>query len=532
MFVFKPTVRVMNTEQLIEIAKKEEISKDFFYHLNLLLYQEKFNELQQILASCAESHRQDEWLILSAKCLINQKSYSLAVSVLHRVAISKTNIKIFASLIKCYEQLNMFNDAILLIAEQLELKFKPSLLFKQLDIYFLDNRFEEALTIIEEHLPTLHINQEFQVRHAQCLSALDSPHFAMTMSAYNERNPENVQLWMVQFWHHFKHNKKKIACALLMKVIHMFPVCIEAQLSLIKLHIANGPIINAKLNVLFYEFMFKSNERSMMLLSNLLDKHPELIMERIGAIKVELPEVAQFVFASLNVPGVSSALMVGSAIHQLLKNKSIAEVEDIDFVANNPPAPISGFTPNGKVPNLFNKFFQHKGLNYRCDCFVSPLASKVMIESDVLKRDFTVNGLYCDSEGNIIDPTGLGMLDLQHGIIRTIISSRISINQDPIRILRAIKLILKGLRPTVELEYAIFNWEPQTPLNNGHINAVCAKLITAYSAERILFYLQRFKLLEKMFALNTQRLDEKEILSRFLLQIDSTSPKMRGNKLR
>jgi len=522
----------MNTEPLIEIAKKEKLSNNFFNRLNLLLHQEKFDELQQILESCAESHRQDEWLILYSACLIKQKSYSLALSFLQRVTIPKTNINIFVSLLKCYEQLNMFNDAILLVAEQLELKFKPSLLFKQLDLYFLDNRFDEALTIIEQHLPALHINPEFQVRHVQCLSALDSPHFAMTMSAYNERNPENVQLWMVQFWHHFKHNKKKIACALLMKIIHMFPVCVEAQLNLVKLHIENGLIINAQLNVLFYEFMFKTNERSMLLLANLLDKHPELIMERIGAIKVKLPEVAQAIFASLNVSGVSTPLMVGSAIHQLIKNKSLAEVDDIDFVANNQPVTMSGFTPNRKVANLYNKFFQFKGQNYRCDYFISPLASQVMIESDVLTRDFTVNGLYCDSKGNIIDPTGLGILDLQHGIIRTIISSRISINKDPIRILRAIKLILKGFTPTPELQYAIFNWEPQTPLNNGHINAVCAKLLTAYPVESILFYLQSFKLLEKMFALNTQGLDEQEILSRFLFQVDSTSPKMRGNKLR
>lgn len=60
------------------------------------------------------------------------------------------------------------------------------------------------------------------------------------------------------------------------------------------------------------------------------------------------------------------------------------------------------------------------------------------INEDVLRRDFTINALYIDSKGNIIDLVD-GRKDLENRVIRVIgdISSKLA--EDPLRILRAIR---------------------------------------------------------------------------------------------
>lgn len=67
------------------------------------------------------------------------------------------------------------------------------------------------------------------------------------------------------------------------------------------------------------------------------------------------------------------------------------------------------------------------------------------LEDDLARRDFTVNALAKDMDGNIIDIFG-GQEDLQNKILRTPMDTAISFNDDPLRILRAMRFsITKGL---------------------------------------------------------------------------------------
>lgn len=60
-------------------------------------------------------------------------------------------------------------------------------------------------------------------------------------------------------------------------------------------------------------------------------------------------------------------------------------------------------------------------------------------EEDVLRRDFTMNGLFYDSSNHtIIDYVG-GSEDIQKGIIRTIGEAEVRFRQDPVRMLRLLK---------------------------------------------------------------------------------------------
>lgn len=93
-------------------------------------------------------------------------------------------------------------------------------------------------------------------------------------------------------------------------------------------------------------------------------------------------------------------------------------------------------------------------------------------EEDVLRRDFTINGLFYDSSNHsIIDYVG-GWEDIQQGIIRTIGQPDVRFKQDPVRILRLIKF-------KARFE---FNIEEEAE-NAVHI---CRKEITKSSPARIL----------------------------------------------
>lgn len=519
----------MTNEQLIELAQSCAQKKFLFTELFKLLHQKKYNDLETILFACPDEFRQSDWHRLHAKCLLIQNRFADALSVLTSIPEDHKHF-IVSDLLICFEKLKLIDEGIAFIDERLAIHFQIPLFLKKIQFFCLAQQDELALTHIEVMLTRFPENQDLKLAHVECLSRLNHASFCFTIRAYNHAHPENVKFWMVQFWHVFRTQDKRIAFNLLMQILYMFPVCLEAQLTLVKAHLSNGATIDARLNLMFYHHMFKTDARAMFLEHELVSEYPELWFEEPApSIKVPLPSLIATIFSSINVPGVNVSYVVGSANHQMIHGKSLTDIEDIDFVSNIPPLPSTQFFPSPHIPNLYTKYISHEGESYKCEYFVNPLAAVKMLETDVLKRDFTVNGIYCDNEGHIIDPTGLGILDLRHQIIRTIVSSRTSINEDPIRILRAIKLILKGFKPTPELEYAISQWEPHTPLNQGHINAVCHKLITTFTPSTLIIHLKRYHLLEKMFSLSVAGLNDAEILKEFVFRVQSTSPHKRIN---
>ncbi len=62
------------------------------------------------------------------------------------------------------------------------------------------------------------------------------------------------------------------------------------------------------------------------------------------------------------------------------------------------------------------------------------------IEEDCMRRDLTINALYCDiSSGEVIDITGHGIDDIRDHIIRTPTDPDLTYDDDPLRILRCIR---------------------------------------------------------------------------------------------
>lgn len=70
------------------------------------------------------------------------------------------------------------------------------------------------------------------------------------------------------------------------------------------------------------------------------------------------------------------------------------------------------------------------------------------IMEDAARRDFTVNALYEDMSGKIIDPTGLGISDVKNRTLRFVGDALERVKEDPLRLFRFCRFMAqKGLSP-------------------------------------------------------------------------------------
>jgi tRNA nucleotidyltransferase/poly(A) polymerase len=84
-----------------------------------------------------------------------------------------------------------------------------------------------------------------------------------------------------------------------------------------------------------------------------------------------------------------------------------------------------------------------------------PILELGTLYDDLQRRDFTLNAMAEDEEGNIIDPFG-GQEDLKNGILKTPLPCHQTFNDDPLRILRAIRFsIVKGFKFSFDIEIII-----------------------------------------------------------------------------
>ena len=139
------------------------------------------------------------------------------------------------------------------------------------------------------------------------------------------------------------------------------------------------------------------------------------------------------------------AWLVGGYVRDYLLGK---ETTDIDIATNATPSQtkavfhIEKTFPQEKFGNViiddmeittFRKDTYTIGNRFPQIEFVSTL------EEDALRRDFTMNALYMNKEGKIVDPTHRGLEDLKEGKICTICDPKRSFREDPLRMIRAVR---------------------------------------------------------------------------------------------
>ena len=125
------------------------------------------------------------------------------------------------------------------------------------------------------------------------------------------------------------------------------------------------------------------------------------------------------------------------------------EVFDFDFATDATPEEMMKFLPDAN--DTFAKYgcIKYKGefgraeittfrVEEKYDDFRHPAKIKFVksLGEDYLRRDFTINAIYKDVDGNIYDPSH-GVEDAKNKIIRFIGDPETRIKEDPLRILRA-----------------------------------------------------------------------------------------------
>jgi tRNA nucleotidyltransferase/poly(A) polymerase len=160
----------------------------------------------------------------------------------------------------------------------------------------------------------------------------------------------------------------------------------------------------------------------------------------------------------------------------------------------------SMLTIRAKMPSKFLKlceFMEYDGLTADFvlarkeisydDNSRQPIVTLGTLEDDLIRRDFTVNAMAMDLDGNIIDLFG-GIEDLNNKILKTPRDAKLTMMDDPLRILRA-------LRFSVTKQFVI---DP-TIINAMMQQNIQDKLFTVVSQDRIR------EELTKMFKYSTSR---------------------------
>ena len=173
-------------------------------------------------------------------------------------------------------------------------------------------------------------------------------------------------------------------------------------------------------------------------------------MSRFSLI-LEQNDVAQ-VFDLFETYQKNSIFVVGGAIRDALLNR---EITDIDFATPLEPKTIT------EILNKENIKFIDVGINhgtvtaiinerkfeittFRNDIFTDGRHAQVSfsnsLEEDALRRDFTINAMYLDKGGNLIDPKD-GKTDLENRVVRFIGNPDERIKEDYLRILRYFRFL-------------------------------------------------------------------------------------------
>ena len=191
---------------------------------------------------------------------------------------------------------------------------------------------------------------------------------------------------------------------------------------------------------------------------NLIDKifFRKNNLEKISKKIKDLSNTPQLkkIFDSINsYSEISEIRFVGGCIRKILNNE---KVDDIDLATNLEPSEVSKVLKNNQIDYyetgikhgtitavIDNKKFEITSL--REDVLTDGRHAQVKFSkdwrNDALRRDFTINSIYSDREGNIFDPFS-GKEDLENGYLKFIGDGDKRIKEDYLRILRYLRFFI------------------------------------------------------------------------------------------
>ena len=148
---------------------------------------------------------------------------------------------------------------------------------------------------------------------------------------------------------------------------------------------------------------------------------------------------------------------VGGCVRKILNNEKF---DDIDLATNLKPEEVKECLKNNNI-NFFETGIEHGTITARIEernFEITSLRKDVLTDGrravveftnqwmeDSLRRDFTINSIYADKEGNLFDPND-GVKDLENGKIQFIGDPEKRVKEDYLRILRYVRFFLNYSR--------------------------------------------------------------------------------------
>ncbi|XP_028776652.1 uncharacterized protein LOC114733360 isoform X2 [Neltuma alba] len=137
----------------------------------------------------------------------------------------------------------------------------------------------------------------------------------------------------------------------------------------------------------------------------------------------------------------------------------------------------------------------------------------LVLFKNTLQRDFTINSLFYDPFAGKIYDYANGLADLKAMKLQTMIPAQISFNEDPGRILRALRIAARlGLSLSSDITAGIQTFSLLVKgLNKSKIMMELNYMLSYGAAEPSLFLLWKFKLLDFLLPLHAAYLDQQAI---------------------
>ncbi len=181
-------------------------------------------------------------------------------------------------------------------------------------------------------------------------------------------------------------------------------------------------------------------------------KNLQLFKNNIKELSLITP--VEIIFKAINSYSYESEIRyVGGCLRKILNNE---KVDDIDLATNLNPSEVSEILKKNNI-NFYESGIEHGTITaiiddhkfeittLREDIFTDGRHAKVKFsrdwKKDASRRDFTINSLYADLDGNLFDPYN-GKKDIEIGQVSFIGNAEKRIKEDYLRILRYIRFFL------------------------------------------------------------------------------------------
>ena len=219
---------------------------------------------------------------------------------------------------------------------------------------------------------------------------------------------------------------------------------------------------------------------------------------------------AIFVIKTLKKAGFE-AYLVGGCIRDLLLNE---KPKDFDISTSAKPEEIASLFKNciliGRRFRLAHIRFAQQIIEVSTFRAGEPIEEEIITKDniwgspseDVIRRDFTINGLFYDPfKEIIIDYTG-GFIDLKNKLLKTIGNPKLRFKQDPVRMIRLLK-ILARFNFNVDrltLEALISSKEEIVKSSQARVFEEIIRMLHSGSAAKFILLLEQYGLFKLLFS--------------------------------